>query len=375
MTFKAMISAIVLASTLSCATAVRAEDLRIGLAAPLSRGDAVFGAQLRLGATQAIADLDAAGGFLGKPATLVTADDIGDPKAGVEVAKTFVRSGVDLVLGDFSSAVTVPASAIYAEAGVLDITPSAMAPSITGRGLPTIFRLCAREDGQAAIAADYLLRRHYANIAIVHDRTATGKALADGVRAALAARGVPEVYYGSFAAETRDLSTLINRLRAAGSQIVVWGGAPAGAALLVRQLKATQAEIPLLGGLAIASDDFATPAGDAADGTLTIFPRDPRTRPEAGDLLRRWKASGTEAFGYAFYSYAAIQIIQQASEAAHSLQPKTLAATLHSGMTFQTVLGPLAFDANGDPTTSDLTIYVWHKGPSGRMGFSDLAGS
>lgn len=366
--------ALVLSAALVCAPA-NAEPLRIGVAAPLHGADAIFGNQLRLGVEQAIADINASGGFLGLKAKAVSGDDGSDPKKGVEIAKGFQKSGIDLVVGDFSSAVTIPASAIYAEGGALDITPSAFAPAVTDRGLATIFRTCGRDDQQAGVAANFLLDRHYAKIAILHDRTTTGKELADSVRKTLAASGTDDVFYGSFAEGSRDLSGLLRRMRSAGTQIVFWGGGASGAALVVRQLRDAKARIPLLGGVALASDDFATQAGPAADGTLSVFPRDPRDRPEAADLLRRLEAKDLDPGGYVFYAYAAIQVIRQAADKAHSLAPKALADTMHSGMTFQTVLGPMAFDEKGDPKVSDLTVYVWHKGPTGRMGFWDQAKS
>ncbi len=352
-----------------------AQQLRIGLGAPLSGGDAVVGNQVRLGVEQAVADINASGGFLGRKAKVVAGDDGGDPKKGADIARSFVTSGVGFVVGHVSSAVTVPASAIYAGAGVLDITPSALAPSVTDRGLATMFRTCGREDQQAGAATRFLLGRRYLKIAILHDRTATGKALADAIRASLAAGGTRDAFYGSFAQDTRDVSGLVKRLRAAGAQIVVWGGGPAGAATLARQLHDADAAIPLLGGMAMASDDFASLAGPAADGTFMVFPLDPRQRPSAAALRRRLEANDADPYGYVFYAYAAVQVIAQAAATTQSLDPKAIAATLHSGASFETVLGPLSFDAKGDPTTSDLAVYVWHKGPAGRMGFFDLAGS
>lgn len=368
------LTALALSAALVCAPA-KADPLRIGVAAPLHGADAIFGNQLRLGVEQAIADINASGGFLGRKAKLVPGDDGSDPKKGVEIAKGFLKSGVDLIVGDFSSVVTIPASAVYAEAGVLDITPSAFAPAVTDRGLATVFRTCGRDDQQAGVAAKFLLDRHYAKIAILHDRTTAGKELADAVRKALADAGTDDVFYGSFAEGSRDLSGLLRRMRSAGTQIVFWGGGASGAALVARQLRDAKARIPLFGGVALASDDFATQAGPAADGTLSIFPQDPRNRPDAADLLRRLDAKDLDPGGYVFYAYAAIQVIRRASEKAQSLAPQALADAMHSGMTFQTVLGPIAFDAKGDPKVSDLTVYVWHKGPTGRMGFWDQAKS
>ena len=352
----------------------RAEPLQIGVGAPLSGPDAVFGNQVRLGVEQAIADIDAAGGFLGRTATLVPGDDAGDPKTGDAVARRFVAAHVPIVVGHFSSAVTVPASAIYADAGMIDITPSAIEPLVTDRGLATMFRTCGRSDEQAGVAALFLLKRAPSRIAILHDRTVDGKTLADAVRKDLAAGGVHEVFYGSFERGSHDLAGFVARLKASGAQIAFWGGGAGDAAILVRQLHDSGAHVTLMGGMAIASDEFAG-AGAAADGTLMVFPRDPRRNPAAASLLKRLQARGLDPDGTVFYAYAAVEILKQAAAAAGTLDPARLATTMHSGITFKTVLGDLAFDSKGDPKTPDFIVYIWRRGAGGRMTYDDPADS
>jgi branched-chain amino acid transport system substrate-binding protein len=350
-----------------------AEPLRIGVGGPFSGPDAVFGTQIRTGVEQAVSDINDAGGFLGRKAQVVAGDDGADPKKATQVAKGFVESGITLVIGHFSSAVTLPTSAIYAKDHILNLVPSATAPSITEQGLDTVFRVCGRADQQAAVAAQFLLGRHA--VAIVHDRTSAGQAFADGVRGALAAGGKREVFYGAVG-DTSDLAGLVGlvgRLQAAGTQTVVWGGGPAGAAALARQLRDGKSHIALLGGVELASDEFANLSGAAAEGVYVIFPRDPRMRPAAADLRRRLIAKNIEPLGYMFYAYAAVQIIKQTAQATHSLDTKVLAAAMRSGIQFETVLGTISFDAKGDQKVSDLTVNLWRKGPSGRMGFGPAA--
>lgn len=365
-------AALAIGVALTAARPAAAEPLAIGVGAPLAGPDAVFGNQIRLGVDQAIADLNAGGGILGRTATSVLGDDGGDPKKGVEVARRFVAAKLPIVIGHLSSAVTVPASAIYAEAGMLDITPSAIEPLVTGRGLATVFRTCGGSDRQAGVAARFLLARHASRIAILHDRTGDGKAFADAVRKELAAAGVREVFYASFEKGSRDLGGLVARLKTSGAQIAVWGGGGGDAATLAREIREANARVTLLGGMAMASDDFAG-AGAAADGTLMVFTRDPRREPAAADLLKRLQAKGIEPDGTMFYAYAAVQVVAQAAATARSLDPAALAATMHSGMSFKTVLGALAFDADGDPKTPDFTVYVWHRGATGRMAYDDPA--
>lgn len=351
-----------------------AQPLTIGVGAPLSGPDAIFGEQIRLGVEQAVADANASGGFMGQPARVMSGDDGDDPKKGLEAAKRFVDAKIPFVVGHFSSAVAVPTSAIYAQAGMLDITPSAIEPLVTDRGLETVFRTCGREDQQAEVAARYLAA-HFARVAFVHDRTGVGKGLADAVRKRLFGGDAREVFYGSLEKGTRDYTALVARLKASGAQVVFWGGTPTEAGLLAHQLRDANARIVLMGGLGIASDEFATLAGAGAEGTLMVFPRDPRRRPEAASLLRRLQAKGIDPDGTTFYAYAAVQVIRAAAEAAKSVDPVAVAAAVHAGTAYKTVLGDLTFDAKGDPTVADLAVYVWHKGPSGRMAYDDLADS
>ena len=353
-------------------SSLKAEVL-IGVGAPLSGPDAVYGNQVKLGVERAVADINETGGFLGQKGRVIAADDGGDPGKAVLVAKAFVAEHVLFIVGHFSSAATVPASAIYADAGALEITPSAAAPIVTDRGLPDLFRTCGRDDEQAGVAARYLLSRHIARIAIVHDRTGFGKALADGVRRDLGKAGIKDVFYGSADRGSREFSNLAGRIKASNAQFVFFGGTAADAGLLARQLHDANAHVTLMGGDELASDDFATYAGSAAEGAVMVFPQDPKSRPTAADLLRRLRGKSIEPDTYVFYAYAAVQILQQAAKAAGSLDPVKIAAEMHSGHEFDTVLGSMSFDIKGDPTISDYVIYVWHKGPTGRMTFDDQA--
>ncbi len=350
-----------------------AQAVRIGVAVPLSGPDAVYGNAIVLGVEQAITDLGA--GFAGRRAIAVPRDDGNDPKKGVAVAGRFVADRIDLVVGDFSSAVTMPASAVYAEAGALVVTPTAEAPAVTDRGLTTMFRTCGRADEETAVLVRFVAARRVARVAVVHDRSAAGKDFADAARRRLGEVGVKDVYYGSFEKGARDIAALAQRLKAANAQLVVFGGGGADAGLLARQLREAGSRATLMGGTAMASDEFATVAGPAADGALVVFPEDPRARAAAADLLHRLQARGIEPDFATFSAYAAVQVMAQAATVAGSLAPGRIAAAMHEGRTFATVLGDLEFDAKGDPTVPDFAVYVWHRGASGRMAFDEQARS
>jgi branched-chain amino acid transport system substrate-binding protein len=161
-------------------------QIKMGVTGPITGPNAAFGAQIKNGADQAIADINAAGGIMGQQITTTYGDDASDPKQGVSVANKFVGEGVKFVVGPFNSGVTMPASEVYQENGILLITPSATNPKVTERGLWNVFRTCGRDDQQGAVAAGYILKHMKGKkIAIVHDKTTYGQGLADETKKAL----------------------------------------------------------------------------------------------------------------------------------------------------------------------------------------------
>src|ERR1700684_943027 len=126
-------------------------QVKIGVAGPISGSSAAFGAQLRNGVEQAVEDINASGGVLGKKLSLSIGDDAGDPKQGRNVANKFVGDGITWVIGHFNSSVTMPSSETYNENAIIDITPASTNPQITERGYPFMFRTCGRDDQQGGV--------------------------------------------------------------------------------------------------------------------------------------------------------------------------------------------------------------------------------
>ena len=356
--------------------AAQAQDkigVKFGVGAPITGPNAAFGAQLKNGAELAVADVNAAGGILGKQITLLTGDDVSDPKQGVSVANKFAGDGVTFVVGHFNSGVTMPASDVYAENGMLDVTPAATNPQITERGLWNIFRICGRDDQQGAVAAAYIVKHFKGKkVAIVHDKTTYGKGIADETRKAINANGLKEVMYEGINVGDKDFSALVSKLKAANVDLVYWGGVQVEGGLIVRQMRDQGVNAPLMGGDGIATEEFAAVAGPGAEGTLMTFPPDPRNRPEAKPTVEKFRANKIEPEAYTLYSYAAVQVIKQAAEAAKSLDPKTVAGQLRSGRKFKTVIGELSYDKKGDITRPDYTMYMWKKDSSGKISYVEL---
>ncbi len=350
-------------------------QVKIGIAGPITGPNAAFGAQLKNGIEQAIEDINAAGGIMGQkiatPAPI--GDDVSDPKQGVSVANKFTGDGVKFVVGPFNSGVTMPSSEVYQENGILEITPSATNPKITERGMWNIFRTCGRDDQQGSLAGAWIVKNIKGKkIAVVHDKTTYGKGLADETRKGLIAGGVKDVLYEGVNAGEKDFSALVSKIKAANADLVYWGGLHTEGGLIVRQMRDQGVKAPLMGGDGITTDEFASVGGPGVEGTLMTFPPDPRKRPEAKAIVEKFRAKKFEPEAYTLYSYAAVEIIKQAVEAAKSLDPKKVAEKMHSGMKFKTVIGEISYDKKGDITRPDYVMYVWKKDASGKITYVEM---
>lgn len=361
------LSAILVAS-LALASCGGEQKLKIGVAGPLTGKDAVFGAQLKQGVQQAIDDLNAAGGLNGQQVELVVGDDAGDPKQGRSVANTFVGEGVKFVVGHFNSGVTEPASDVYAENGILMITPGSTNPKITERGLSNVFRVCGRDDQQGKVAGEYIAE-HFKDkkIAIAHDKTTYGKGLADETKKVMNGLGVQEVLYEGINSGERDFSALVSKIKDSGADILYWGGVHTEGGSILRQMRAAGVNAVVMGGDGIATDEFAALGGPRTENTLMTFGPDPQKRPEAQAVIEKFKARNFKPEAYTLYSYAAVQVIAEAAKAANTIDPAKVAEELHKGNTYKTVIGDLAFDPKGDVTRIDYVMYTWQKQPDGTI--------
>jgi branched-chain amino acid transport system substrate-binding protein len=356
-------------------------QVRLGIGAPITGGSAAFGAQIRQGAEQAADDINAAGGILGQKIVTSVGDDRADPKDGVSVANKFAGDRVKFVVGHFNSGVSMAASEVYRENGMLEITPASTNPQVTERNMWNVFRLCGRDDQQGGIAAAIIAEKFPGKrIAFVHDKTTYGQGLAEETRKALNAKGMKEVLFEGVNKDDKDFTALVSKLKSVNPDLVYWGGLHDTGGLILRQMRAQGLTVPMMGGDGITDDEFAAIAGPGAEGTLMTFSPDPRTNPKNKAIVDLFRAKrGFEPQAYTLYSYAAVQIIKQAAEQAKSLDPRKVAELMHSGRSFDSVLGDVSFDKKGDVSNEGYVVggkkkeryvlYVWKKGPDGRISY------
>ncbi|OHV84512.1 branched-chain amino acid ABC transporter substrate-binding protein [Rhizobium sp. LCM 4573] len=362
---KSLLSAVALTAMVAFSGSAWA-DVIVGVGAPITGPNAAFGAQILKGAEQAAADINAAGGINGEQIKIVVGDDVSDPKQGVSVANKFAADGVQFVVGHFNSGVSIPASEVYAENGILEITPAATNPVFTERDLWNTFRTCGRDDQQGTIAGAYLAEKFKdAKIAVIDDKTPYGQGLAEETKKAMNAAGLKEVVREGVNVGDKDFSALIAKMKEAGVTIIYWGGLHTEAGLIIRQAKDQGLQATLVSGDGIVSNELASIAGDAVEGTLNTFGPDPTLRPENKELVEKFKAAGFNPEAYTLYSYAAMQTIAAAAKAANSTDPQAVAEAMKAGK-FPTVLGEISFDEKGDPKLPGYVMYEWKKGADGK---------
>jgi len=357
-------------AVLGLARSARAQSgaITIAVAGPMTGSNASFGAQMKAGGEQAVTDINAAGGLLGKQLALEIGDDACDPRQAVSVANQLAGRGVKFIAGHFCSSASIPARDVYAEEGVLQISPASTNPAFTEQGKWNTFRVCGRDDQQGQVAGTYIAQ-HFAGkkIAILHDNSAYGRGLAEETKKALNAAGMTETLFSAYTPGERDYSALVSRMKQAAIDVVYVGGYYTEAGLILRQSKEQSLDITLIGGDALVTNDFWQITGAAGEGTLMTFASDPRKRSAAAEVIQRFRARNIDPEGYVLYTYAAIQIFAAAAAKVGAVDPRKISAAMKSDGPWQTVLGPIAFTPKGDVTVPDYVFYVWRNGNYAEM--------
>lgn len=345
---------------ISSLSTVAASEVTVAVIGPMSGRLAEFGAQMRAGVEQAAADINATGGVLGHQVELHFEDDRCDPATAVAAAARVASKKVHLVVGHFCSRASIPASKLYANAGIVQISPASTNPKFTDqRAGPEIFRLSGRDDQQGEIAAAYLAKQSSRQpIAILHDKSSFGQRLANQTHVALKASRVRQLIYEPIGADIKSLGT---RMKAAGVKSIYFAGDHTKAAGIIRELRKQGMGTQLIGSDALATQSFWQATGVAGEGTLMTHLWDPRSSPAAKAVVAKLRARRIEPEGYVLYAYAALETWAQAATEAGSFQARAVADKLGS-MKVSTVLGSFGFNESGDPDRSFYRLYRWQAG-------------
>jgi len=343
-----------------------ANEIAIAVAGPMTGDLAAFGEQLRRGAEAAVEDINAEGGVLGKPLRLVIGDDQCDPRKAVRAAESLVDQGVMFVDGHFCSGSSIPASEIYADAGVLQITPASTNPALTdeaaAKGVTTVMRVGNRDDQQGVFAGDWIAKRYAGKkVAVIDDGSAYGKGLADMTLEWLEKGGVTPVLRTSYRPRTQDHTQLVDTLIVGKIDVVYVGGYHSDLARIARQAGDKGFKGEWIAGDALNTAEFPRLAGPAANGVRFSDMPSAIALDSARAAVAGFRKDGYEPEGYTLNAYAAVQVFAAAATATGSTDGKTLAAWLRKN-TVPTVIGDLSWDAKGDVTPQRFAWYIWRGG-------------
>ena len=344
-------------------SAAHAATLKIGVAGPLTGDQAAFGEMLKNGATLAVEEWNAKGGVSvgGKKmkVDILWGDDRHDPKEGVSIAHKFVNSGVAGVVGHFNSSVSIPASTVYSEAEVVQITPGSTNPKLTEQGFSTVFRVCGRDDQQGEVTANYIVDTlKLKRIVILHDKTTYGQGLADETKRFLEKRGVKPVFYSGVVQGDKDYTPVLTAAKQKNPEAVYFGGIHPEAILLVKQMRERLGMKALfMSGDGIFVDEYYKIAGKSAEGTYLTFTPDQTKIAAAQNVLKNHrKRFGKEVGAYTIYSYVATNLILNSIQATGSTKGAKMAAHLRS-KPWNTSLGKIQFNKKGDVLESPYVFW------------------
>jgi branched-chain amino acid transport system substrate-binding protein len=354
------------AAMLTHGASARADEITIAVAGPMTAELAAFGEQLRRGSEQAVKDINAAGGVLGKHLKLEIGDDQCDPKQAVQVANDLVQKGVVFVAGHFCSGSSIPASAVYAEEGILQITPASTNPAFTedtaAKGITTVFRTCGRDDKQGSFAGPWIAKTYAGkNVAVLDDRSAYGQGLANETEKNMVASGMKPAMRESYVAKEPDFSALISKMKDAKIDVVYIGGYHNDSALMMRQSREQGFKADFISADATNSAEFWSISGPAGEGMRFSDASSAIDLDSAKAAVAEFRAQGYEPEGYTLSSYAAIQAWAAAANIAGTTDGAKVAEALRAN-TIPTVIGDLGWDEKGDLKKIKYSWFLWHDG-------------
>jgi len=366
------VSAIAIAMLAACG---KKEDpatvVRIGHVGPTSGAIAHLGKDNENGARMAIEDLNARGVMIdGKKVTfqLLAEDDAADPKQGTAAAQKLVDAKVNGVIGHLNSGTTIPASKLYHDAGIPQISPSATNPRYTRQGYKTAFRVVADDVHLGGTLGRYAVTELQGKaIAVIDDRTAYGQGVADEFEKAVTAAGGTLVGREFTSDKATDFTAILTSLKAKSPDVVFFGGMDAVAGPMLRQMKQLGITAKFMGGDGICTSELPNlAAGTMEDGQVVCAEAGGvEGEAKAGmDAFReRYKAKyNAEVQVYAPYVYDAVMVMAEAMIKANSADPAKYLPALAATDGYKGVTGTIAFDEKGDIKNGALTLYTYKGG-------------
>jgi branched-chain amino acid transport system substrate-binding protein len=373
------LNTIVAAAVVMFGGAAYAQDMvvKIGHVGPTSGGIAHLGKDNENGARMAIDDLNAKGTTIGGKKVkfeLQAEDDAGDPKQGTAVAQKLVDSKVSGVIGHLNSGTTIPASKIYFDAGIPQISPSATNPKYTRQGFNTAFRVVADDVHLGSTLGKYGVKELKGKtFAVIDDRTAYGQGVAEEFTKAVKANGGTIAESQFTTDKATDFTAILTQIKSKKPDVIFFGGMDAVAGPMIRQMKQLGVNAKFMGGDGICSAELPKLAGGAiADNQVYCAEAGGVDSSQQADL-DAWKAKYKAKFGidvqvYAPYVYDALNVMVAAMVKAGSADPKVYLPVLAKTDGYKGVTGVISFDEKGDIKNGALTLHSYKDGKETTLG-------
>lgn len=334
--------------------------IKIGSVAPLTGPQSHLGRDNDNGARMAIDEANARRVRLGEQRVyfvLMSEDDQADPKTATIVAQKLVDAQVKGVIGHLNSGTSIPASKIYSDAGIPEISPSATAIKYTDQGFKTTFRTMTNDRQQGRVLGEFAAKKMGKRVAIIDDRTAYGQGLADEVEKAVKAAGGEVVAREYTSDKSTDFSAILTSIKGKNPDVLFYGGMDPQGAPMAKQMRALGLRAKFLGGDGMQTTEFLKLAGKAGEGVTASSPGLPIDRMPGGKAFRDlFSAKYGPIQTYAPYAYDAVQAMIMAMEKAGSAEPAKYLPEL-SKVQFTGITGDIGFDDKGDVRGGAITLY------------------
>ncbi len=345
--------------------------VRLGHVGPTSGSIAHLGKDNENGARLAVEELNAKGISIGGKKIkfeLLAEDDAADPKQGTAAAQKLVDSKVVGVIGHLNSGTSIPASKIYSDAGIPQISPSATNPRYTRQGYKTTFRVVADDVHLGGTLGKYAVNQLKGkSIAVVDDRTAYGQGVADEFEKGVKAAGGKVVGREFTNDKATDFTAILTSLKAKKPDVVFFGGMDAVAGPMLRQMKQLGISAKFMGGDGICTGELPKlAAGSMGDGQVVCAEAggvEGEAKKSMEDFGKKFKAKfNADVQLYAPYVYDAVNVMVAAMQKANSTEPAKFLPVLAATEGYKGVTGTIAFDQKGDIKNGALTLYTYKAG-------------
>ena len=339
--------------------------VKIGHAAPLTGGIAHLGKDNENGVRLAIEEANAKGLTIGGEKIafeMISEDDEGKENKGPIIAQKFADAKVAGVVGHLNSGVTIPASAVYNQAGIPMISGSATNPKLTEQGFKVAFRTVGRDDQQGPAIASYLISEHRPkSVAVIDDATAYGEGLANEVEKTLKASGIKVLPREKGTQETRDWKAILTKLKGKGPDAIFYGGMDSGAGPLLKQGRELGLKAVFSFGDGACTEKMNELAGAASEGMVCSQAGIPVQAASKAFLEAFKKKFNSDPLIYAPFTYDATNLIIAAMQAANSVDPAKYLPEL-AKIKFEGASGHIEFDEKGDRKDAEMTIFTMKSG-------------